>query len=155
MLPRFVLAFCLTSFALTLEVDGHQKEPWLSFGLSVLGPGTGQLYNGEYFFKGMSHSYTAILGLYLIDRAEEDDYKNIWGRTVDDDDDNWKRNLGALLWFGSCILSSIDAKKSADKINKHSKTFGHLLEFDSNRVTLGIDPVVLRNRTGARLTLHF
>ena len=159
MLPRFILAFCLTSFALTLEVDAHQqKEPLVAFGLSVLIPGAGQIYNGQYITKGMIHTGTFLYGMRLIEEAEEDDYKDRSGRTVDSDDDNWMEGLGLLLHVGSRALSSLDAFFSAERINQKSQkseTVGHLLEFDGDRGTLGIDLGVLRNWTGARLTLHF
>ena len=137
------------------RIGAKQKNPWLAGGMSVI-PGAGQFYNGQYK-KGVYFFCFSILGIAYIRSGFEDDYENRLGHTVDPDDDNLNAGIGLIIWLGSHVTSVLDAFDSAKRINQQSQKpyYGHLLEFDGNRATLGIDPVVRRNGSGARLTLHF
>ena len=138
------------------RMGARQKEPWLAFGLSFLIPGAGQFYNGQHN-KGVAQLGAVVLGFGLMISAVEDDYEDRYGDLVDPDDDDGKAGLGVLLWLGGTLWSVIDAPISANRINQQSQQshYGHLMEFDVDRATLGVDPVVQPDRVGTRLTLHF
>ena len=138
------------------QIGAEKKNPWIASGLSLLIPGAGQTYNDQ-FKKGLIQLGVAIVGTGLTYAAERDDYKNIYGNTVDRDDDNWKIGFGVLLNYGSRLWSVIDALISANRINQRSQqaSYGHLIELGGSRATLGVDPVVSHKNLGTRLTLHF
>ncbi len=147
-------------------IRAKEKNPWLASGLSVLIPGTGQFYNDQYK-KGLPQLGVALAGAGLVWWGLRDNYeshdsyseKPSWNplKWVDTDDDDKLVYFGTPLWLGSLLWSVIDANLSANRINQEGQQpdYGHLLEFDGNQVRLGIDPVVQRNRSGARLILHF
>ncbi len=144
-----------------IEKQGHievkKKEPWLAFGLSFLIPGAGQFYNEQYK-KGVPQLGAAIAGSGLVFMAVRDNYQRFPDRKwVDPDDDDRMALFGGLLWLGGLLWSVIDAPISANGINQQAQQpdYGHLLEFDGDRVTLGVDAVARRNISGARLTLRF
>ena len=135
------------------------KEPWLAFALSFVLPGTGQFYNDQYT-KGAVQLGAVMAGVGLVFVGVEDNYKAWDGPWIDPDQDNNQIGVpGGILWACTHLWSVIDAPLSAIRINEQSQqpdpTYGHLLEFDSDRVTLGVDPIVWPNSSGARLTLHF
>ena len=99
-----------------------------------------------------------FLGLYYL--ATEDGggvyYGGGYGVHYDsdlDDDDNLA-GIGALIFWTTQTYGALDAIISANKINRQSG-FGHLIEFDGDRVTFGVDPVASRKRLGTVLTLRF
>ena len=142
------------------------KKPWLASGLSLMIPGAGQFYNDQYE-KGLPQLGVAVAGAGLVwwglrDNWEShDDYSDTpsWNplQWNDEDGDDWTAFIGAPLWLGSAVWSVIDANLSANRINREGQQpeSGHLLELGGDRVTLGIDPVIQRNGSGARLVLHF
>ncbi len=147
-------------------IKARVKKPWLASGLSLMIPGTGQFYNDQYG-KGLPQLGVALAGAGLVwwglrdnwethDRYEEQSSLNPL-QWVDEDGDDWTVLVGAPLWLGSAVWSVIDANLSANRINQEGQQprFGHLLELGGDRATLGIDPVVQRNGSGARLVLHF
>ena len=138
------------------QIGAKKKNPWIAGGLSLLIPGAGQAYNNQ-FKKGLIQLGVAIIGTGLTYTAERDDYKNIYGNTVDPDDDNWKTGFGVLLNWGSRLWSVIDAPISANRINKRNQrpSYGHLIELHGSQATLGVDLVVSHKNLGTRLTLHF
>ena len=139
------------------QVRVKKKEPWLAFALSLVMPGTGQFYN-EHYTKGAVQLGAVAAGAGLVYVGVQDNYRAWDGPWMDPDQDNNTRALpGGILWAGFHLWSVIDAPLSAIRINEQSQQsyYGHLLEFDGDRATLGIDPVVWRDRSGARLTLHF
>ena len=154
-----------------LEMKGQvrvkKKEPWLAFVLSFLMPGTGQFYN-EHYTKGVVQFSAVAAGAGLVLIGVRDNYKaygldvdgNPFYHWTDPEGNNRTRALpGGILWLCAHLWSVIDAPISAIRINGQSQqsdpVYGHLLEFDGDRVTLGVDPVVWPDRSGARLTLHF
>ncbi len=139
------------------QIRVKKKEPWLAFALSLLMPGTGQFYNEQYK-KGIPQLGAVIAGAGLVYIGVEDNYRKWDGPWVDPDDDNVRIAVpGGILWACAHLWSVIDAPLSAIRINKQSQQhdYGHLLEFDGDQATLGFDPVVSPDRSGARLTLHF
>ena len=146
-----------------LEMKGQvrvkKKEPWLAFALSLVMPGTGQFYN-EHYTKGVVQLSAVAAGAGLVYVGVQDDYRAWDGPWIDPDQDNNTRTLpGGILWACAHLWSVIDAPLSAIRINEQSQqsdpAYGHLLEFDGGRATLGVDPVVWPDVSGARLTLHF
>ena len=147
-------------------IKSREKNPWLASGLSLLIPGTGQFYNDQYQ-KGLPQLGVALAGAGLVWWGLRDNYEDhenysespSWNplQWVDEDGDDWTILVGAPLWLASSMWSVIDANLSANRINQEGRQpeFGHLLEFEGDRATLGIDPVVQRRGSGARLVLHF
>ena len=149
------------------QIRVKKKEPWLAFALSLVMPGTGQFYNDQYT-KGTVQLGATLAGAGLVFIGVRDNYKaygldadgNPFYHWTDPEGNNKTIALpGGILWACAHVWSVIDAPLSAIRINKQSQqsnpAYGHLLEFDGDRVTLGVDPVVWPDRSGARLTLHF
>ena len=130
-----------------MRMLGHirvkQKNPWLAFGLSLLIPGTGQFYNGQHD-KGVFQ-----LGVVVFHYKDCRRIHDCYG----------KDDLGilTLLGFGVHLWSIVDAPISANSINQQSQqpSYGHLIELNGSRATLGVDSVVSHKNLGTRLTLHF
>ena len=147
-------------------IKAEEKKPWLASGLSFMIPGAGQFYNDQYE-KGLPQLGVAVAGAGLVWWGLRDNWEthdSYEGQSslnplqwVDQDGDDWTVFIGAPLWLGSAMWSVIDANLSANRINEEGQQpeFGHLLELGGDRVTLGIDPVIQRNASGARLVLHF
>ena len=137
------------------HIGAKKKNPWIAGGLSLLIPGTGQIYNDQ-LGKVAIQSGAAIVVLGLLISGMEDDSK-IYGRRIDPDDDEWKVTLGISLWSGVQAWSVVDAYLSANKINEQNQqpSYGHMIEIGGSRTTLGVDPVVSHKNLGTRLTLHF
>ena len=154
-----------------LEMQGQvrvkKKEPWLAFALSLVMPGTGQFYNDQ-STKGVVQLGAVAAGAGLVFIGVRDNYKAYQTRAdgsvhypwIDPEGNNKTMALpGGILWACAHVWSVIDAPRSAIRINEQSQqsnpAYGHLLEFDGDRATLGVDPVVWPDVSGARLTLHF
>ncbi len=143
------------------RMGARQKQPLRAFGLSLLIPGAGQFYNGQHG-KGVAQLGAVVLGWGLMISAVEDnsllcvDVDCLYD-DPDPDDDDGRLGVGLLLWLGGHLWSIIDAPISANRINQQSQqsNYGHLMEFDVDRVALGVDPVVQPDRVGTRLTFHF
>jgi hypothetical protein len=97
-----------------------RKSPWLAFGLSILYPGLGQLYNAQYgkalLMGGLG---TVGLGLLMLaamstdyDSESNPDYIAVMGYT------------GIAIWGGAYIWSLIDAPISAGNINERNRQSG-------------------------------
>ena len=141
----------------------QKKDPWIAFGLSFILPGGGQIYN-KHYGKGVVLFTATIIGAVLVMRevgddligGSKEDYEAIYDDLVDFEPDDGVLALGGVLCVGGYLYSLIDAPKSANKINRQGGiSYGHLIEFDNDRTTLGIDPVASRNRFGTMLTLHW
>ena len=147
-------------------IKAKKKNPWLASGLSLLIPGTGQFYNDQHK-KGLPQLGVALAGAALVWWGVRDNYESYednmenpsWNPLdwVDEDEDDKLVYFGTPLWLGSLVWSVVDANLSANRINQEGEQpdFGHLLEFDANQVTFGVDPVVGRYGPGAKLMLHF
>ena len=146
---RFTLIACLISFVATSQVSASgKKEPVTAAILSLVIPGAGQFYN-EQPGKALIPlaGLATFIGLYYS-AVEDNDV--IW----DHDGDDGRASVGFLVYLGTQAYGVFDAYTSANKINRQRK-FGHLIEFDGDRTTLGVDPVASRNRLGTMLTLRF
>ena len=144
------------------RVSYQKKDPWIAFGLSAILPGGGQVYNDHRGKAAVLSTVTIIGAVIAIINATNNyedisDYEAIYDDLVDFDPDDGVLVFGGLLCLGGYLYSVIDAPKSAIKINQQGRrlSYGHLIEFDSDRTTLGIDPVASRNRFGTMLTLHW
>lgn len=106
-----------------LDEEASYKSPWLAFGLSLLYPGLGQLYNAEYgkalLMAGLG---TAGLGLTMAAVA-----------STNFDSESNPSYIGVMLYSGltiwgiSYFWSIIDAPISASNINERNKNFGMLI----------------------------
>ena len=105
---------------LNSDEDVSNKSPWLAFGLSLLYPGLGQLYNAEYgkalLIGGLG---TIGLGLAMLaamstdyDSESNPDYIAVMVYT------------GVAIWGGAYIWSLIDAPISASNINERNRKIG-------------------------------
>ena len=139
----------------TVLVQKNKKNPMVALGLSFPIVGSGQFYNGQYI-KGVAQMGAAVVGLGLVLSAGGDNTDSPDGN-LDVDNDDWRSIPGYVLLVGGTIWSLIDAPMSAKRINRQNMQFsyGHLIELDGERTTVGIDPVTSRNRLGTVLTLRF
>ena len=97
-----------------------KKSPWLAFGLSLLYPGLGQLYNAEYG-KALLVGGLGTVGLGLAMLA---------AMSTDFDSESNPDYIGVMLysgvaiWGGTYLWSLIDAPISASNINKRNRKLG-------------------------------
>lgn len=98
-------------------VEQSNKSAWLAFGLSVLYPGLGQLYNGEYG-KAFLMAGLGTLGLAAF-------YLGIASTDFDGRSDNDAAGTialtGLIVGGGIYIWSLIDAPVSANNINRSAE----------------------------------
>ena len=144
---RFVLVVFLMMFMVTGQVFAHSaKDPTAALFLALMIPGGGQIYNEQP--EKAAYPIGCIAGALVIN-------------TVKIDHQGFPdliRGLSLLAAGGAWIWSIFDAPMTADKINLqyHQRNrFGHMMEFDGDRVTLGVDPVVSRNSLGTTLSVRF
>ena len=133
----------------------QKKNPMVALGLSFPIVGSGQFYNGEYT-KGVAQMGAAVVGLGLVLSAVGDNVDERDG-DLDADNDDWRSIPGYVLLLGGAIWSLIDAPMSANRINRQNQqvSYGHLIELDGERATVGIDPVTSNRGIGTVLTLRF
>ena len=133
----------------------QKKNPMVALGLSFPIVGSGQFYNGEYT-KGVAQMGAAIVGLGLVLSAGGDNMDSPEGN-LDADNDDWRSIPGYVLFLGGAVWSLIDAPMSANRINRQNQgiSYGHLIEIDGDRATVGIDPMTSRTKLGTLFTLRF
>ena len=101
-------------------VDVSTKSPWLAFGLSLLYPGLGQLYNAEYG-KALLMGGLGTVGLGLFALA---------AMSTDFDSESNPDYIGVMLYSGAVIgggaylWSLIDAPIAAGNINEQRRNSG-------------------------------
>lgn len=131
-----------------------RKDPFVAGVLSLLTPGLGQVYNGE-FNKGILQFLIVVSGYTLTYFAFEDDviysqesvHNGIEFDTrisADIDEDNGRGAIGFLVGFGTHIWSIVDAPLSANRINRRNES-----------VRFSAAPLMKPNRVGAILTLRW
>lgn len=111
-----------------------RKNPSLALGLSLLIPGTGQLYTGDYVDSSV-HLFAATFG---------------W--------DNYSRTKSKATLIGCVGIHIISAGKAmlkARRFNKNLIQLGHLIEIPKDRYTVGIDPINSHGKLGTRVALRF
>ena len=134
---------------------GGKKSVYLAMALSSVIIGGGQFYNGQPLKGGIQLGLGIVgFGLMISGLGDDDYYYNLAGYGSGSSGATARVAVGVALWGGSWLWSVIDAGISANKINQENE-YGHLIELQDNRVTLGIDPVVQPNSLGTMLTLHF
>ena len=126
------------------------KSPVLASGMSVVIPGSGQLYNGQPI-KGAIHFGIAVTGFALVMTSGQSGSGFFAG---DSSQGGNKGSIGTILWLGTAVWSSIDAMRTAQRINREDAQAINI-QTDIGQITLGIDPVVQPDRIGTVLTLHF
>ena len=140
---RFVLVVFLMMFIVTGQVFAHgAKDPTAALFLGLIIPGGGQIYN-EQPEKAII-PIASIVGAVLISTVRYD---------YNEFPDSMKA-ISLLIAGGAWIWSIFDAPMTADKINQQRR-FGHLMEFDGDRITLGVDPVASRNSLGTMVSVRF
>ena len=114
-----------------------RKSPWLAFGLSMLYPGLGQLYNAEYG-KGLLMGGLGTVGLGLAMLA---------AMSTNFDSESNPDYIGVMLYSGVAIYggvylwSMIDAPISASNINEQRRASGFsILLFDDGKYAMNIKP---------------
>ena len=138
---RFVLVVFLMMFMVTGQVFAHgEKNTTAAVLLGLIIPGGGQIYNEQYT-KALIPIGGIIVGGMVYGNADYPDTR--------------QQIAGLVIAGGAWIYSLLDAAWSADRINKRTRRFGHLMEFDGDRITVGVDPVASRNSLGTMLTLRF
>lgn len=95
------------------------KNPTLSWGLSFLFPGTGQIYNGD-VAKGIGLAIFGASGVTVFLSANGCSF---------DDECNQRRRFGGALFLLAWIGSQVEAPIKASRINR-----------DLSRVSLGLGP---------------
>lgn len=125
-----------------------QKSAWLAFGLSVLYPGLGQLYNGEYG-KAFLMAGLETLGLAAF-------YYGASSTDFDGKSDNDTAGTIALTGVFVCgavyIWSLIDAPVSANIINRNAEADASIKLHRNNTGTLSESSVV---KIKLQITLNF
>lgn len=136
-----------------------KKDPTVAFALSLIIPGLGQHYNGQYI-KGAIMEFGCIAGVIttiLLGTKEESIYYFGWYCGYETKTTVWYY-IGLSLAGVSGILSWIDAPLSANAINNkfNKKIFGHLFELDNKNYALGLDiGLDQKSNFGGNITLHF
>ncbi len=97
---------------------GNKKEPALAMVLSLLLPGTGQFYNGEYkkgaIQMGMFFGGAAIMFAFYPEEVLFGDHDSEFNG------EDAIALLGGLIALGGYVWSATDAPKSASRINKEN-----------------------------------
>ena len=136
---------------------GGKKSVYLAMAFSSVFIGGGQFYNGQPV-KGIIQLGLGATGVALWATSGGRSFSSsfsYYGYSASASGGSTARyTAGLVLWGGSWLWSIVDAGLSANKINQENE-YGHLIELQDNRVTLGIDPVVQPNSLGTMLTLHF
>ena len=152
MLRLIAIAF-LTTFVAISQLLAQKTEtkkrlsPVRAFALSLVPiVSGGQFYNGEYK-KGLT--MVGVQGAGILIAAISCPNVHRCGGS-----DKKKSDRGGVIFFLGYLWALMDAPVSANRINKNQRQ-EHLLKFERNQVALGVDPVVLRDGKGVRLTFHF
>ncbi|MFC1539220.1 hypothetical protein ACFL6H_07340 [Candidatus Latescibacterota bacterium] len=140
----------------TQRVTGNQlKSPGGALALSLVPPiilpiqGLGQFYNGE-AGKGAAFLVTGIIsaGMLFYGIAEETTYydSGYYSYEETQQQSSGAAGLGAIIYLGSWIWSSIDAYSSAKKINlanNYQKTFDITFKYYSSPISKNYPQICL------------
>ncbi len=146
------------------------KSPALAAALSAVLPGMGQLYNDEYFPKGMIQTALVGTGVVLaLTLGTESVYSSnpytdtgyygtyTYYRSSTSDETTAWLYVGIGVAGAAWLWSVIDAPVSASSINDESQgaRYGHVLEMTGPGYVVGVDPGATQQGVGARLVVHF
>ena len=128
-------AYALTDY----PIEHDRRSPALALILSLGFPGLGQIYNGEYLWKGAIQQGVFITGIYFLD---------IGGELAPDNE--YLAITGIGLFLGAYIWSFLDAYSGAKRIN-------HELDLLSGLAGEGIEinPEIRPDALGMKLQIHF
>ena len=140
-MKRFVFGVCLIVFVCMAHGSAYgRKDPTVALLLALLLPGGGQIYNEQP--KKALIPIGGLLGAGALMYAD-----------IDGSAAGVLSLSGALIMVSTWVWSIFDAPMTAGDLNVRRST--HLMEFDGNRMTLGVDPIAERNRSGAMLSVRF
>jgi len=128
-----------------LEKGKSDKDPYVAAFLSLVIPGLGQHYNGQYM-KGLYQEALFVGGILLMEDGLNNELLSL-------EEAVGEIGLGVLLWVGVWVWSVIDAPISAININRE-RSWGRFSEFN-NRNGLGLTVTPKKQGIEASLTLHF
>lgn len=133
-----------------LEKNLSSKSPWLAFFLSMMFPGTGQLYNGEYT-KAAIQAGLAVVGIGLV----------MGTACVECGDPEPAQSAllftGLGMAFGTYVWSLFDAPISANNINERirSRTGLAIYNSDDGRYSLRFYRVPIAKSYTISLAVNF
>ncbi len=123
------------------------KSPLLSCGLSILFPGLGQHYNGDYL-KGFIQEGIFITGAGLVLHGFYNDYPEY--------EPDASVYIGCVAAMVAQFWSIIDAPIRSNQINKQNRpSYGHLIEYQLKDHVFGIDFQITKNQIASKICLHF
>lgn len=143
-----VLQSTIKTVAVTLARAGEKpdyKSPVTAFFFSLLVPGTGQIYNGDYWKAALQMGGIIATGLMV---SNNEKYTS--------DDAQKSVTFGLGIFIGIWAWSVIDAPISAGRVNREiDHGLSHLIKVSGNGYCLGGD-ILYKNRVLAGIvTLHF
>ncbi len=143
-----VLQSTIKSVALTLARSGEKpdyKSPVTAFFFSLIVPGTGQIYNGEYWKGALQMGGIIATGLMI---GNNEKYTN--------DEAQKTVTFGLGIFIGIWAWSVIDAPISAGRINREiDHGFSHLFQITNDSFCLGADILYQNRQITGRLAVHF
>ncbi len=143
-----VLQSIIKSAALTLARAGEKpeyKSPMTAFFFSLIVPGTGQIYNGEYWKGALQMGGILAIGLMIANNEK-----------YDSNDANQTVTFGLGIFVGIWAWSIIDAPLSASRINREiDHGFSHLIQITGDRFCLGGDILYQHRQLTGKISLHF
>ena len=127
------------------------KEPVVGAICSIVVPGAGQAYNGQYKKAGALLGAN-VLGWALFIASLD---RNAAGELDFPDGNGGNAGMGFLaVAIGSHLYSVIDAPIISNRINeRHQHT--HMFQHDGQRFMFGIDPITSGNRLGTSFSLWY
>jgi len=121
------------------QFEKDYRSPALALILSIAFPGLGQLYNGEYFWKGAIQQAVLITSILIMNVSNEIDPNNAALAIT-----------GLTVFMGSAIWSWVDAWSSAKRINREIDLLSGLA---GNR--MHIAPQIVAGGLGVRMQVNF
>jgi TolB-like protein len=143
-----VLQSTIKTVAVTLARSGEKpayKSPLTAFFFSLIVPGSGQLYNGEYLKGALQMGGIIATGL-MVSNNEK----------YDNDEAKQTVTFGLGIFIGIWAWSIIDAPISAGRINREiDHGFSHLFQLSGRNYCLGGDVIFQNKQITGKLFLHF
>ena len=122
-----------------------KKHPLLAAAMSIIIPGSGHFYTGDYAL-GATYFSLFIAGIAISHAGYEDNILLSDRGILDADEDDWKTRFGHVLWVNALADSAADAYTSAKKYNERNQL----------RARLRFTPMTPTNKgIGAMLSYSF